>query len=100
MICQMMTHVLQGSRFVAELSKMCSVDLRGLLDYDCIEYSICEHRRLLCKPENRKRKTQLTDCAFTRSHREAIVLVRHSVLKHMKVKHKFCVAAYKQAYSK
>jgi hypothetical protein len=86
MICALMTQLLAVSEFIKLCSKLCSCNLADLINYDVMEYSTCEHRRVLTKPRKRKKRA-LLDSHFCRTHRHAIVRLRRGVIKFLKEKH-------------
>ena len=86
-ICKMMTQVLQTSAWLEECSKLCDVDLAQIINYDVMEYAICEHHRLVSKPKARRKGRKLKDCNFVRTHRQEVLRIRKAMLKHLPSKH-------------
>ena len=88
-MCEVMRAVLASSDFLRLCSEMCGCNLSSLLDVDAMEYSICEHRRLLCAPRNRKRGRRLTDCKFCDSHRVSVGKNRENMVRYLVKKYPY-----------
>ena len=83
LMCEIMRDALASSEFLRLCSEMCGCNLSSLLDGHAMEYSICEHRRLLCAPRNRKWGHRLTDCKFCGSHRVSVEKIREKMVRYL-----------------
>ena len=84
-----MRATLASAEFLRLCSEMCGCNLSSLLDVDAMEYSICEHRRLLCAPRNRKWGHRLTDCKFCDSHRVSVEKIRKNMVRYLVKKYPY-----------
>ena len=89
-ICQIMVHVLHDSSFVALLQIISNCKLEEVVDFDVMEYCICEHRRLLCKPKKRVSKRALPVCKFVTTHRAHLRSTRAAMIAWLQEKHRPC----------
>jgi hypothetical protein len=87
-VCQILVALLQSSKLLEVMSELAGCNLAELIDFDLMEYSTCEHRRLLCKPRNRQKKP-LTNCTFVSTHATSIRTIRQAMVKWMIEKHPF-----------
>ena len=81
-----MVKVLCDSEILRLLGEVANVDLKVFVTYDCVQYAICEHRRVLTKFRRRlcKRPFRRAGCKFVLSHqgelRSVMVEIALSIL--------------------
>ena len=86
---EIMRDALASSEFLRLCSELCGCNLSSLLDGHVMQYSICEHRRLLCAPRKRKWRHRLTDCKFCDSHRVSVKKMREKMVRYLVKKYPY-----------
>ena len=87
LICGTMTDILKGSELLKQCGLVCGCDLSELVCFDLTEYAICEHRRVLVRPKQRKSKAMLKACKFLSSHKDSLASARKASIDWLKRKH-------------